>query len=157
MKNQLITGHPSAKVVETRQETISKNTTLPITKESGGNEKIHHGLPVHDGRARAAGLRKTLEENAVGSETKAPAAAGTVIKYPADLRTGRRQRAEATEDLMPLDEEIHHLNGTRRNAQQERKLVLAQRRQANRGFKSVVVERTEQTDDLVTEGWGDDH
>lgn len=159
MKNQAVTGNRLNTSQPAAPEPAVKNTPLPSASASGpaSNHKHLHGAQLQQGGARAAGLRQTLEQNAAGVEAKAPAAAGTVIKYASEQRAGRRQRAEPGEDVMPLDEEIHHLNGSRRLVQLDRKAVLEQRARAKNGFKNVRPERTEHTDDLVTEGWEEDH
>ena len=120
-----------------------------------------HAHPVQQGQARAAGLRNVLEQKTRASETKTPASAGVVIKYASDQRTVRRARSEHPEDVVPLDEEIHQLTGESpnksRDTQLRRKQVLAQRRQVDRGFKSVKPERDDHSADLMLDGWGDDH
>lgn len=160
MKPPVISAHQVTTSSVSTAESAAKEIPLTPANSPANHaiqltEQTPHGLPFQQGRARAAGLRQALEQNAPAAERKL--AAGTVIKYPADQKNARRQRAEPGEDLMPLDEEIHHLNGSRRNVQQDRKQVLAQRRQANRGFKNVMLEHTEPAEDLVSEGWGEDH
>ena len=146
------------------EPTAKSNTasTVPQASDRANHEKSPSDQPMRQmqlqqGRSRAAGLRQALEQNAAGIERKTAPAAGTVIRYPTEAKISRRQRAEHGEDVIPLDEEIHQLNGSCRNVQQDRKQVLAQRRQANRGFKTVILEHNEPADDLVAEGWGDDH
>lgn len=129
------------------------------------------GVPVQQGQSRAAGLRLALAQHGASSSTHATstkatnpvqaASAGIVIKYAPDQRNARRARSEHPEGVMPLDEEIHHLTGEfptkARETQQRRKQVLAQRRQVDRGFKSLAPERLEHDADLMTDSWGDDH
>jgi hypothetical protein len=157
MKSPAITGNrlPAQQATAPKPATQSVEQTQVSTPTP--NDKPLQGSQFQQGRARAASLRQALEQNTPAVERKPLPAARTVIKYPADQKSTRRQRTESHEDLMPLDEEIHQLNGSRRNVQQDRKQVLAQRRQANRGFKNISQQRTEPVDDLAIEGWGDDH
>lgn len=156
MKNPTITAnrvnlsHPVA--LEPTEQKAALSVATPTHQD-----KPLQGNPLQQGRARAASLRQVLEHKATVVENKPLPAAGTVIKYPTDQKSTRRPRSESHEDLMPLDVEIHQLNGSKRSVQQDRKQVLAQRRQANRGFKNVVTQRNEPADDLAMEGWGDDH
>lgn len=157
MKSPLITGNHVTNLRPAAAEPAENKVATPDVGGSVQRDKSLQGAQFQQGRSSAARLRQALEQNAPAVERKPSPAAGVVIKYPADQKSTRRQRSESHEDLMPLDEEIHHLNGSRRNVQQDRKQVLAQRRQANRGFKTVTSQRTEPVDDLAIEGWGDDH
>ncbi len=157
MKSPVITGNRVTTLRPAAPEPAEKKVTASELSGSPHHDKSLQGAQFQQGRSSAARLRQALEQNAPAVERKPLPAAGVVIKYPADQKSTRRQRSDSHEDLMPLDEEIHHLNGSHRNAQQDRKQVLAQRRQANRGFKTVSPQRTEPVDDLAIEGWGDDH
>ncbi len=157
MKSPALTGNRIPASHATTTETTEKKATTQHVRPPVVQDKPAQSLQLQHGRARAAGLRQALEQNAPAVEHKTLPAAGVVIKYPTDQKSTRRQRSESHEDLMPLDEEIHHLNGSRRNVGQDRKQVLAQRRQANRGFKTITPQRTEFVDDLAIEGWGEDH
>ena len=157
MKQPAITGNRVNASQHVVPQSAEKNTALPAHHSDNSNAAPTPRMQSQQGQARAASLRLELEQRAAATGRKVSSTTGTVIKYAPDQRSARRQRAETSDDVMPLDEEIHHLNGSRRNVQQERKQVLAQRRLANRGFKNVTPDRAEHIDDLVTEGWGDDH
>lgn len=161
MKNQAISGYRINHPQPGKTEILVKDTAPVPQSKSSTDTTAPHSLPLQQGQARAAGLRRTLEQNTRPAEFKTASKAGVVIKYALDQRTGRRQRADHPEDVIPLDEEIHHLTGEfpskSRETQQRRKQVLAQRRQVDRGFKSAMPERAEHDVDLMADSWGDDH
>lgn len=157
MKSPAITGNRVTLSNPAVSEPSEKKPAVQHISNPAIPDKPSQGVQTHHGRARAAELRQKLGQLAPASEQKSLPAAGTVIKYPTDPKSTRRQRSESHEDLMPLDEEINRLNGSRRAPLKDRNQVLAQRRQANLGFKRVVSQRTESVDEMVIDGWGDDH
>ena len=174
MKNPAVNVQRINPIQPTSTETPLSNQ-LPTAKADSPTKSINstatRGVPVQQGQSRAAGLRLALAQNGASSSTPATstkatnpvqaASAGVVIKYAPDQRNARRARSDHPEGVMPLDEEIHHLTGEfptkARETQQRRKQVLAQRRQVDRGFKSLAPERLEHDADLMTDSWGDDH
>lgn len=154
------TGHTGSTHLD-KIEVRNNDAESPLQGSDVATTGSRHAMPVQQGQARATSLRNVLEQKNRSTEAKTPASVGVVIKYASDQRAARRARSEHPEDVVPLDEEIHQLTGESPNksraTQQRRKEVLAQRRQVDRGFRSLAPERDDHSADLTLDGWGDDH